>query len=191
MTGFDVAKTKTEETTDLDKMTLRFRVISACIAVIVLVAVLLLNIFSGGNAEAAVRRNADAVLAERFGAVFADKAAPVTGNRVYPKSGGAAFQFVFWAQGQAQADVSAYSSNLIFVVPVMDISGPAVSVFYYTQDEGAKFLGNCRGQAIRALWPAGLSLDTEISAGNLRKWTSKIEAAARGIIAASGRETQW
>lgn len=183
----DTAKAETRQNPYLDGLSLRYRVIFACIAVFVLAAVLLLNIFSGGRVEAVVRQKADAVLAERFNAIFAGMDAPVTGTRVYPERGGDAFQFVFLAQGQSQTDNSAYSSSLIFVVPVIGISGPAVSVFYYTQDKGAMFLGDCSGHAIRAFGSGGLSTDTEISAANLRKWTSRIEAAARGIIAASMR----
>lgn len=187
MAGTDATKAEKSRKTGQDRLILRWRVIFACIAVAAVAIVLLLNLLAAGRAETAARQKADAVLAARFEAVFAEKEAPVTGMRVYPASGGGAFQFVFLAQAQNQADNSAYSSSFVFVVPVAGFSGPAVSVFYYSPDSGAQFLGNCRGRSLFDSESGEAVADTEISAGNLQKWASKIEAAAQGIIAAAAR----
>lgn len=168
-----------------DRIVLRWRVIFACIAAALLGLALLFNLLGSRRSEDAVRRKANEVLAERFASVFAEREAPAAGERAYPQSGGAALQFVFWAQGRRGG--SPYADELIFVVPVAGLSGPVLSVFYYTQGRGAVFLGNCRGEELFSLQAGGGGQDGGISEGNLRKWTAKIEKAARGIIASAGR----
>ena len=166
-----------------EALTLRYRVIFACIAAFALVAILLLSILPSGMVEMSARGNVDAVLAARFSSVFLGRNAPVAGERVYPRSAGAAFQFVFLAQGQNWMNRSDYANELIFVVPVQGMSGPLSSVFYYTQDEGAQFIGNC-GDGIGSFSVDGAApLTTEISMGNLRKWQAKIEEIAPQILA--------
>lgn len=168
-----------------EALVLRWRIIFASIAVGGIVIVLLLSILPSRMIEDSVKRSADAVLAARFESVFPDKAPPATGERVRLESGGAAFQFVFLAQGKGGANDADYADELIFVVPVSNLSGPAASVFYYTQDEAASFIGNCGGRPVFALSYADAIAPVidEISAGNLRKWKARIEAAAKGILA--------
>ena len=166
-----------------EAMILRCRVIFACIAAFAVAAILLLSILPSRMMERTVRRTADAVLAERFSSVFPKRAAPVTGTRVYLKSGGAAFQFVFLAQGQGESASSDYVDELIFIVPVQGISGPAASLFYYAQDGELRFIGNCTGRPRAALNEGAPPSAMEISQSNLRKWQAKIEAAAKRMLA--------
>ncbi len=172
-----------------DMLILRWRAIAICIAVVLAAVVLALNLFADSKAEITVRRKTNAVLADCFEDAFAEKEAPATGERVYPANSGNAFQFVFSAQAQNQADNSAYRNDLIFVVPVTGFSGPSVSVFYYTQESGAQFLGNCRTRGA-SVSESGEG-DAEISAGNLRKWISKIESVALGIVAAEAQHEAY
>lgn len=171
-----------------DRLTLRWRVTFACIAAALLAIALLFNFLGASRSEDAVRRKADEVLAERFASVFAERVSPVAGERAYPESGGSAFQFVFWAQSRVGS--SPYAGELIFVVPIAGLSGPVLSVFYYTQGQGAVFLGNFRGVEVSSFQAGGGGQDAGISEGNLRKWTAKIEEAARGIIASAGPQAR-
>ena len=179
----ETAKDTEKRKTGQDALALRYRAIFACIAAAALALVLLLSILPSGMAESSARRNVDAALAARFGSVFLGRDAPVAGERVSPKSAGAAFQFVFWAQGQDESAGSDYAGELIFIVPVQGMSGPLAAVFYYTQDGTLRFIGNCGGGIGGSSFDGAAPSATEISAGNLRKWSAKIEAVAAQIIA--------
>lgn len=158
-----------------EKAAFRWRIASAAIAAALAAAAIALNLFAAARAEAGIRENVNVVLAARFRDVFAGREAPEAGSRAYSESGGRAFEFVFLPRSRNLANNAAYSGDLIFVVPAASFSGPALSVFYYAQDSGARFLGNCQA-------PSGFGAETEISSGNLKKWTSRIEAAAHGFL---------
>ena len=182
MTEAEAPKAAAKQKSKEDNLTLRYRIIFACIAVFALACILLLSILPSKAVERAVRRNADAVLAERFSLAFPGRNAPVTGTRVFPKSGGAAFQFVFLAQGQTGQSNTDFADELIFIVPVSGISGPAASIFYYSQDGTLRFIGNSTRRAGGLLFDGAPPAATEISASNLRKWQAKIEAVAAQIL---------
>ncbi len=160
-----------ETSEETKKLTFRWRIASSIIVAVFLILAIFLNVFAASRSEASIRQNVNDLLAERFGHVFEGRDAPITGDRIRFEEDGSSFEFVFVPRARNLVDNASYSGDLIFVVPVTSFSGSSVAVFYYTQALGAHFLG----------FEAG----GEISLGNLKKWSSRIEKKVERFFASS------
>lgn len=159
----------------------KWRVLSLCLAAVFSAVLFTVHAFAAGHCSTVIREEAHAVLREAFPVFFPGKETPLPGRNLDLRAG-TAFQWVFPVEAPGPGLQSAYARDLVFVVPVSGLSGPELSVFYFSPGSGVLFLGNCHRTLPESPEAAG---DTGISPGNLKKWTERIGETAAGIIARS------